>query len=344
MYEDFTYSALLNDALAKAQELGETNTEEGTIVYSTLAPACWLIANVYMNMSDLYNESFISTCSRPALVIKGEDYVLPIKDATYAQARIEINSGASLTAGDRFYNNGYYWYVDSYVQADDEYIVICETPGTGPNTCTGDLTPVTYIDGLTDATFVEITDPGENEEDTEAFRARLLEYKASVRNGGSEDDYIRWAKECDGIGDAKVFPLWNGDGTVKVVLVSDTYGVVDSSALNTATAHIESKRVIGATVTTVSATSVPINVSATVTLNGVSSENVENQFETNLNDLIKKSFGKSSISYAKIGNALISIDGVEDYDSLLVNSGTSNVTISETGVATVGTITLTEGD
>ena len=48
------------------------------------------------------------------------------------------------------------------------------------------------------------------------------------------------------------------------------------------------------------------------------------------------------MSYAKIGNALLMTEGVEDYTVLSVNAGTVNVAITNTEIPTIGVITLTE--
>ncbi len=34
----------------------------------------------------------------------------------------------------------------------------------------------------------------------------------------NKQHYKQWAEELDGVGRAKVFPLWDGDGTVKIVV------------------------------------------------------------------------------------------------------------------------------
>ena len=68
----------------------------------------------------------------------------------------------------------------------------------------------------------------------------------------------------DGVGAAKVTPLWNGDGTVKVLIAGGDNGPVDSTIVSNCAAYIEENRPIGATVTVVSAEGLGINVSAVV--------------------------------------------------------------------------------
>lgn len=52
--------------------------------------------------------------------------------------------------------------------------VTCETAGAQANGYTGQLIPIEYVDGLTHAELVELLIPGDDEEDTEVFRQRVL--------------------------------------------------------------------------------------------------------------------------------------------------------------------------
>jgi uncharacterized phage protein gp47/JayE len=49
-----------------------------------------------------------------------------------------------------------------------------------------------------------------------------------------------------------------------------------------------------------------------------------------------------SVSYAKIGSLLLNTKGIQDYNTLLVNGGSANITISDIEMPIIGTITLAE--
>ena len=51
------------------------------------------------------------------------------------------------------------------------------------------------------------------------LRKRFTEYVSHPITSGNKWQYISWAKSVDGVGDAKCLPLWNGAGTVKVIIV-----------------------------------------------------------------------------------------------------------------------------
>src|SRR5690606_25751366 len=85
---------------------------------------------------------------------------------------------------------------------------------------------------------------------------------------GNKYHYELWATEVEGVSAARVHPLWDGNGTVKVVLV-DTEGRAPAPEVVAATAaHIEEQRPIGATVTVVPVTEVPVDIEVSLSLSG----------------------------------------------------------------------------
>lgn len=128
-------------------------------------------------------------------------------------------------------------YTVTEVISDEEhsYKLMCETAGSESNGYTGQLIPVDYIKGLTQAEITEILIPGEDEEETESFRQRYLNSFDSQAFGGNIQDYKEKVNAIQGIGGVKVYPVWNGGGTVKLVIISSEYKV-PSSGINTGSA------------------------------------------------------------------------------------------------------------
>ena len=103
---------------------------------------------------------------------------------------------------------------------DFVHLVECETAGAVGNGYAGELIPIDYVDGLTRAETDGIYSAGTDEEDTEVFRARVIESMRSIAFGGNVADYKNKAMTFDGVGQVKVLPIWNGAGTVKLILMS----------------------------------------------------------------------------------------------------------------------------
>ena len=141
------------------------------------------------------------------------------------------------------------------------------------------------------------------------------------------------------MGDVKVIPLWNGAGTVKVVIVDADNCPADSELISKVKEHIEENRPIGAEVTVVSASPVMINISVSLTADSTS--NIQTTVENVLKDyLAGEAIKKEYISYAKIGSLILSISGVEDYTDLKVNSGTENIKIADGAVPVLESVVL----
>lgn len=63
-----------------------------------------------------------------------------------------------------------------------------------------------------------LTDGADAESD-ESLLSRTLERVRNPPSSGNKKDYRRWAREITGVEDAKVIPLWDGPGTVKVIII-----------------------------------------------------------------------------------------------------------------------------
>lgn len=218
-----------------------------------------------------------------------------------------------------------------------------ETGGANGNVVAGQITIV--LGDLSDVVTVTNTEPfdgGTDIESDESLLARYYERVQKPATSGNANHYYQWAKEVAGIGDAKVYPLWNGPGTVKVVLLDEDKTAPAQSIIDATASYIEENRPIGATITVEGAVEVPINVTATLTLKSEATiDDAISEFTTALKDYLKTlAFVDLTVRYAKIASLLIDISVVEDYANLQVNGSTSNITIADGSVAVAGTVTF----
>ena len=173
---------------------------------------------------------------------------------------------------------------------------------------------------------------GTDPETDSALLGRLLTRLREAATSGNASHYKQWALETDGVGAAKVVPLWNGAGM----------GPVDSAVTAACAAHIESVRPIGAAVTVQSVSTTAINVSAAVSVSASTTVGaVQAAFESALAEYLQSiSFEQYTVPYTRIGYLLAGIDGVLDYSGLTANGGTANITIAADCVPQVGTVSI----
>ena len=213
MFENKTYEALLQSALARVSPA--LDKREGSMVMNGVAPSMAELAQLFIGLDFVFTATYIATAPREYLIMRGRDRNMPPEAATCAVFRAEFNTEVPI--GTRFSRDDLNFTVTERMDpakdtsAGLSYQVICETPGAAANGYTGTLIPIDYVDGLTHAELVALLIPGEDEEDTDVYRQRLLDSYQSQAFGGNQTDYIDKITSIPGVGSLKVHPVWNGN-------------------------------------------------------------------------------------------------------------------------------------
>lgn len=337
MFEDMTYENILKDMLSRVTS--DVDKREGSVIFDALAPCAYKLAETYFKLNNFIDLVSADTAVGEYLDRVVADYGIKRKAATYAVRKVEATAPVDI---------GTRWglkdttYVITEKMSDTEYKAKCEQLGSIGNQYSGLLDNIDNVPDVA-AALTDIIISGEDEETDDSLRARFYNQIRTPSTSGNADHYRKWAMEVAGCGDAKVLPLWNGNGTVKVLVVDENMAV-DEALPAAVAAHIETVRPIGAAVTVESPQEKVISISAGVVLDGSKTLNdVYNSFSKAFSEYLKDIVFKNySISYARIGSLLLSTDGVADYVNLLVNGGAANITIGEAEVPVAGTIALTE--
>lgn len=298
---------------------------------------------------EILDKSFIDTSYGVYLDRKVIEQGLIRKQATQSTGYVTITGqeGAEIKIGDKVASDTVTYTVQENKTIDSTKNVIVKVEsdefGEKGNCPVGAIKyfPVT-IPGVVTVTNAEKFDNGYNAETDDSLRKRYLEKIQTPPTSGNKYHYLNWAKEVTGVGDAKVFPLWNGNGTVKVVIINSNKCGADTNLINAVSTHIEDNRPIGATVTVISAIEKAINITATLTIdaNNYTLDQVKTNIQSNVTKYLADiSFTETSVSYAKIGSLIIASNGILDYSGLTVNGGTANIQVGAEEVAVIGTIT-----
>ena len=279
------------------------------------------------------------------------------KEATYANGLVIINGevGFEVSSGMLVASETVNFIIDETKIIDEtgsiSILVKCESTGSIGNVPVGAIKyfPVT-ISGLTSVTNEVAFTNGYAAETDEDLLARHHDKIQTPSTSGNKYHYKNWAKEVPGVGDAKIFPLWDGDNTVKVVIINQERLPADILLVDEVQEYIDpgitglgdGTAPIGAFCTIESAIGKVINVSFTgVTDNTVTFEAREESVENNLIEYFKSvALESQSVSYAIIGAEILKADGILDYSNLLVNNGTDNVSLTEFEVPVLGTVTI----
>lgn len=336
MFEDMTYESILEDMLSRVTS--DVDKHEGSIVYDALAPCAYQLAQTYFNLTNYIDLFFADTSVDEFLDRKAADYGITRKAAAQAVRKIETTGAVDI--GTRWGIEDTTYKIVEILDANI-YSAICEQLGTIGNAYSGELENIDNVSGVT-ATLTDIITSGVDEETDDNLRARFYAQIQAPSTSGNANNYKEWALEVAGVGDAKIFPLCNGPGTVKVVIVDSNKQPAASELVQKVHSHIEKVRPIGADVTVVSGTAKAINISVIVILaSGYSLQTVNSAFTDKITEYFKTiAFQTNYVSYAKVGTILLSTDGVLDYSGLQLNGTTSNISLADEEIPVMGNVEL----
>ena len=321
----------------------------GSFFYDTQKPLAIELEQTYAKLESILLNGFASTATEDYLDKKVAEQGLVRKQATFAKGVVTVTGtpNAIIKSGDKVSSETLiFTYIETKTIPSSGTVnvsVQCDTAGSSGNVPAQSIKkfPVTLA-GLTAVINSSALSGGYDVETDEELRQRYFDKVSAPVSSGNKYHYINWAKEVIGVGDVKVIPLWNGAGTVKVIIINSNRGAASQSLIDEVTTKIEDSRPIGASVAVESAVPLTINVSANLSLQAnVSLETVVPKIEGLIGAYLKRTaFSQDYISYAHIGGAILSVDGVLDYTDLKVNNSTSNITIAENEVAVLGAVTL----
>ncbi|WP_279280686.1 baseplate J/gp47 family protein [Enterococcus gallinarum] len=232
---DFDY--YLDQALEYVPD--NIDIREGSIMYDALAPACYSLAEFTMQLKNVLLETFTQTAQDGYLDLRAEEHGIKRIAATQAivKGKFTKDDGTPvvLVEGNRFSSIDddpvYY----SIIKQDTDplyYTLLAETTGTRGNQYVGQLLPIDHFNGLATAELIEVVIPARDEESDDDLRARILKTYEVNQYGGNIEDYIQFTSKLSGVGSVQVYPVWNGGGTVRVVILGNDYGLPTAALIN----------------------------------------------------------------------------------------------------------------
>jgi uncharacterized phage protein gp47/JayE len=349
-FEDQTFEAIIERMLARLPN--DIDKRQGSIVYDLLAPAAAELAQAYIEMDNVLNLGFADTTYGEYLDRRVAEQGLTRKPAVKATGRLTFSGpeGTVIPVGTRVSTEGetpvYFVTTTEGTIAGGTVTVDAEAEvgGVNGNVDAGKITIVLGdLAGVVTVTNAEPFTGGVDEETDEELYERYKEKVTRPITSGNKYQYEAWAKEIAGVADARCYPLWNGPGTVKVVVVDSEKRSPSAQVIQTVADYIESVRPIGADVTVVGVTEVPIDISVTVTLStDANPSTVESDIRENITEYFKKiGFVETVVRYTAIGNAILDAYGVVDYSNLTVNGAVTNVILKDDEVPILGAVSIT---
>jgi len=237
--ERFDFEYLLNRALSKVPS--DIDQRKGSIIYDALAPACYELTLMYLELRNFYHAAFIQTTFDNYLDLKVAEQGLMRQQATRAikLGRFTNYDGdpMAMFLGARFATihptDSIIYTVVRNRKEPGTYELECEQSGVVGNDYIGNLLPVDNINGLGSAEMSTLLVPGQNKETDDSLRNRFLNAVNSRAFGGNITQYKKEVGAIEGVGAVQVYPVWRGGGTVKVVILDAGYNTVEQAFIGT---------------------------------------------------------------------------------------------------------------
>ena len=354
-YSQMTYEKLMEQCLAQVP--GNVDKREGSIIWTALGPACAKLAELYSLLSTEMDRAFPDTALDMDLTNKAKERGVFRLQATKAVRRgvFQGEGGApfDIPLGSRF-SGGDANYAATQREGAGAYLLAAEEPGELGNLYSGNLIPIEYITGLTAATLTDIVIPGEDEESDDSLRQRYLDSLDTDAFGGNIADYKQKVEAMAGVGKVKVFPVWNGGGTVKIVFVTSTGEAPDSVLVEQIQTAVDPEvnqgaglgtAPIGHVVTVQGAAVKQVEISANISLEpGTQWERVlplaEKTMQAYFKTLISSWAEVEAITVrvSQIEARLLDVEGVVDVAHTSLNGGSGNLSLAAEEIPGLGGI------
>ncbi len=338
----------------KARVDDKYDTSEGSMLHDALASVALELANQEQEREDWQNEVFADTASRDNLLRRGAEKGIYPTSATCAVLKAEtVPVILEIPIGSR-YTLGEFNYTLTAKVSDGVYEVTCETPGADGGRTLGEMIPIDYVPGLESITATEVLIPGEDDEETEAFRQKYYNSFDSKAFGGNIEDYRTKANALAGVGAAKVTPVWDGGGTVKVTILNSDYDKASPTLVAFVQNEIDPTQdgtgvglaPIDHVVTIDTATETTCNISFVLALqDGVTFESIKSQIVEALEAYMLtlrqawESAETTVVRISQIEYRVLSVPGVQDISDTAINGVEDNLTIGMYGIPILGSVT-----
>jgi len=352
VYEDKGYDKLLEDM---KNEIGnEVLKTEGSLIFNALSALAFELEKIYIQIDYILTQSHADTADLKHLEMITADRAIYRKRATNAHVKAIFNT--SIPLGKRFSLKGYNYKVVAELDATSHtYDLLIEEAGAGANELRGDLIPIDYVDGLESAKVIELLIAGQEAETRDMLYKRYIESFESLSFAGNIAAYKEKINSFSGIGGCKVYPVWNGPGTVKVVVISSDNTVVTEHLLKQLRESANPPNgygwtPIGHNLTIESVIAVSLYIETSITFaNGYNLKNSETRIKEKITEYLKDiakvwkngdEHTTQTVYISRLEAHILEVEGVEDVSNTKINKAPSNLILESNQIPILGGVVI----
>lgn len=370
-YDDRTYENLMEEM--RSDVSADIDQQEGSFVDLALGKQAVRLEEAYENLEYVYDNMLVDTQDREHLIESGAEAGIPIDEGSQAVVLATINceceAGTIFSALDSEYNyevGDYVGRIDHETVDDDgepitlsyyQYQLIAEDPGVEPGSYTGDIEPADFIDDFEEGWIVSLITAGEDEEETEAYRERRLQWFQTKACAGNRAYYKDVIKDLDNVGGVKLQRRQAGSSYIEAYIQNSGYRAASAALLAAVKAAVDPTEYtgegyglapIGHQVTIHSVTETTVNLVLTLELDaGLEYDDIKSQVEAKCESYIaglRAEWEDESYLIVRISGLemkILEVEGVQDI-SLTINGYASNLQLGTYAIPVLGTVTANE--
>lgn len=352
MYETMTYEVIMQRMFGRVPD--SFDKREGSIIFDALAPAAAELAQMYIGLDAVLDQTFADTATNEYLDKRCAERGITRKAATCAVVKGRFTPANVEVLGKRFSCGIYNYVVTEATETAGIYLLECETKGQAPNGVTGRLIPIEYISELQSAEIVkageneEFVSPGTDVESDDSLRERYFETVRNQAFGGNIADYRAKVMAIDDVGGVKVTPVWNGGGTVKLTIISSSYSTASDKLKQDVQNTINEIAPIGHVVTVESVQFSKIDVVTQITYETGETtwdlKSVEDQVRAAIKDYFSeliKTWDEKDMLVVRISGIeqkILSCPGIVDVQHTKLNGSESNIHLQANEIPELGEV------
>lgn len=341
----------------------ELDKSEGSYLFDAVSPDTYEFAIAYMALKHVLEIAFAEESYDDYLDKKAKEHGVYRKSAVKASGILSVTGEPYrlIKVGSKFSNTllNESTQLKIYVTTEDTVLdsegkailkIEAETAGVIGNAQAGEINNnFSGIAGIYSVTNNEPLLNGVDKESDEDLLKRLFERVQNPPSSGNKSDYVRWAKEVNGVGEVIVIPLWDGPGTVKIIVLDSegqpvSQDVITSvkNYLDPANGTAEGKAPIGANVTVVTATvkSIDVEIPSLEIESGYNINDVMERVKTNLSKYFKSVSPGGIIRIKDAESNINCTEGVSDFGNIKLNNQGINIILGKEEKADIGVVSF----
>lgn len=373
VFENKSQEEILEDLLSFVP--ANTNKEEGTLIYCTLAAVAEKMAAIYIDLEEATENTYADTADREHLIRIAAERGLVPTEATSAIYKAYFN--CEIAIGDRFSPEDTEYIltvIEKKEIVEDKYYYLLETEDTGVVVNNLENYYLDYIEGDSEefeTGYLESLEVAAvNEQDTEEFRQEYFDNAKAIPFSGNVQAYIQAVKGIKGVGACKVV---NDNNKILITIVDVNHETPSEELVKTVQDIIDPDTDINHwgeeyglpqlenykgkgyglapidhDVLIQAATDNPLNIVVyPFLLHGYTIEDVEEKIKENIKTYVKakkeawQQKRNIKISKNEIIALLLNIEGIDDISNVTIN-GSSKVTMEYNETPVVQNIEVRE--